>query len=318
VTLRFSYGTSGFTRPRLPDALADIGHFGPVFVGIQGGVFDTSKTVLRSLDFLCSPASRSLPDRRAARQVSPAGRRDVAARLARGPPSAEECSMLEHRYITPEARAWLDEATAHIAADARAIHTAFPAARRRCGRAAADNVRAELLLALPLRGEPLAAEVTALYQNGDTAEQRAVLRALPLLDIGDLGLALVCEALRGNDTTLIEAAVGPYAARHLDPDAFRHAVLKCVFCGIPLDRVSSLAARADRELARMLTDFAHERVAAGREVPADIWPVVAGFPELLRESGLIDEIRSAVPERRAAAARAIEAFEAFQNAAGAR
>jgi hypothetical protein len=223
--------------------------------------------------------------------------------------------MPEHRHITPEARAWLDETTARIAADARAIRAAFPAAGRHCGRAEADDVRAQLLLALPLSGEPLAAEVTALYRNGDVAEQRAVLRALPLLDFGDLALALVREALRSNDTTLIEAAVGPYTARHLDTDAFRHAVLKCAFCDIPLDRVSGLEARADRELARMLTDFAHERVAAGREVPADVWPVVAGFPELLHESGLTDETRSAVPERRAAAARALEAF---QNAAGAR
>ncbi len=233
--------------------------------------------------------------------------------------------MPEHPHlppqdISPQARAWLDETTARIAADPGAVRAAFPAAGRHCGRAEADDVRTQLLLALPLRGEPLAAEVTALYRNGDTAEQRAVLRALPLLDlgdhaIGDHALALVREALRSNDTALIEAAVGPYAARHLDTEAFRHAVLKCVFCDIPLDRVSGLADRADRELARMLTDFAHERVAAGREVPADVWPVVAGFPELLQESGLTEETRSAVPERRAAAARALEAF---QNAAGAR
>lgn len=216
--------------------------------------------------------------------------------------------MPEHRHLTPEARAWLDETTARIASDARVIRTAFPAARRHCGRAAADDARAQLLLALPLFGEPLADEVTALYRDGDVSEQRAVLCALPLLDIGDRALPLVREALRSNDTALIEAAVGPYAARYLDPDAFRQAVLKCVFLGIPLDRVSGLGARADRELARMLTDFAHERVAAGREVPADIWPLVAGFPELLHECGLTGEADSAVPERRAAAAHALEAF----------
>jgi len=216
--------------------------------------------------------------------------------------------------MTPEARAWLDETTARIASDGRAIHTAFPAARRHCGRAAADDARARLLLALPLRGEPLAAEVTALYRDGDVSEQRAVLRALPLLDLGDRALPLVHEALRSNDTALVEAAVGPYSARYLDLEAFRQAVLKCVFLDIRLDRVSGLGARADRELARMLTDFAHERVAAGREVPADVWPLVAGFPELLRECGLTGETDSPVPERRAAAARALEAF---QNAAGA-
>jgi hypothetical protein len=49
-------------------------------------------------------------------------------------------------------------------------------------------------------------------------------------------------------------------------------VLKCLFTGVPLDAIAGLArrARGDAELARMLGDFAHERTAAGRPVPADL------------------------------------------------
>lgn len=181
--------------------------------------------------------------------------------------------------LTPEARAWLDTATTRIASDPHAVRAAFPAAARRCGRAPADRARAALLLALPLRGAALAAEVTDLYRQGDAAEQRAVLYALPLLDaadpdFGDRALPLTREALRSNDTTLVEAALGPYAARHLDPDAFRQAVLKCVFCEIPLDRISGLAERTDAELTRMLADFGRERIAAGRPVPTDITSLI--------------------------------------------
>ncbi|WP_169790905.1 EboA domain-containing protein, partial [Streptomyces pathocidini] len=84
------------------------------------------------------------------------------------------------------------------------------------------------------------------------------------------------DALRANDTRLIVAAVGPYAARHLDAHAWRHAVLKCLFTGVRTAAVAGLEdrARGDTELARMLTDFADERTAAGRPIPPDLHHVL--------------------------------------------
>ncbi|WP_329277207.1 EboA domain-containing protein [Streptomyces sp. NBC_01451] len=188
--------------------------------------------------------------------------------------------------LTPEARAWLDTALAEVVADPATIRTRFPAVRRHCGRAPLPDgrtvdeaARVLLLAALPLRDQALADEVTALHRYGDPAEQRAVLRALPQLDQEGTGrfLDLVRQTLRGNDNTLIEAALGPYAAAHLPADEYRQAVLKCVFCEIPLARVAGLDDRADAELARMLGDFARERTAAGRPVPEDIAPLVHPF-----------------------------------------
>jgi hypothetical protein len=54
--------------------------------------------------------------------------------------------------------------------------------------------------------------------------------------------------------------------------AEKQAVLKCVFAGVPLDKVDGLPDRADDELIRMMTDFAAERAAAGREIPTDLEP----------------------------------------------
>ncbi|MFF3393847.1 EboA domain-containing protein [Streptomyces sp. NPDC002669] len=177
------------------------------------------------------------------------------------------------------ARAWLDEALAeaeHCAAHdgtPRPDHSyavppwelRYAAAGRRCGPEHADSVRALLLVearaALPA--------VTRLYEQGTAAERRAVLLTLHRLDLGPTALPLVEDALRTNDTRLIAAAVGPYAATHLDPHNWRHAVLKCLFTGVPVDAVDGLArrSRGDAELARMLGDFAAERNAAGRGVP---------------------------------------------------
>ncbi|GHE60084.1 EboA domain-containing protein [Streptomyces capitiformicae] len=220
--------------------------------------------------------------------------------------------------LDPAGRAWLDEAEARVAARFTAVRALFPAVRRHCGRDRLDEhwtadeaARAVLLLALPLDGPPLASELTGLFRHGDPAEQRAVLRALPFLDVSEeAALGFVREALRGNDSTLIEAALGPYGAARLPEAEYRQAVLKCVFYEIALDRIAGLDTRADDELARMLADFAHERVAAGRDVPPDIWPVVRAFPALatLTEK-LAAETRAATPDRREAAVRALKALQ---------
>ncbi|MGW2655586.1 EboA domain-containing protein [Streptomyces sp. NPDC001478] len=179
------------------------------------------------------------------------------------------------------ARAWLDEALAEAAHAVTRPDSAptggyavppwelrYAAAGRHCGREHGDSVRA-LLLTEARAGLPT---LTRLYEQGTAAERRAVLRTLPALGLGDTALPLVEDALRTNDTTLVAAAVGPYAAAHLAPHAWRHAVLKCLFTGVPLDAVDALDRRArdDAELARMLRDFAAERTAAGRAVPADL------------------------------------------------
>jgi len=94
------------------------------------------------------------------------------------------------------------------------------------------------------------------------------------VDTGDAGLELVADALRTNDTRLVTAAMGEYAAEHLDDSAYRHGVLKCVFMGIPLAEVAGLGRRIDEELLRMMRSFAAERTAAGRAVPADLLPLL--------------------------------------------
>ncbi|MEV0122491.1 EboA domain-containing protein [Streptomyces sp. NPDC050703] len=192
------------------------------------------------------------------------------------------------------ARAWLDQAVAEAAAHARRPEqpTRGPVptwelrlaeAGRRCGADHADAARVLLLHAAS--ADP--ATLTRVYGQGTAPERRAVLRALPHLVPGPEALPLVEDALRTNDTRLVAAAVGPYAAKHLAPHDWRHAVLKCLFTGVPVDAVADLPRRAagDRVLARMLTDFAGERTGAGRAVPDDLHRVLS----------LIDPVGAAAP-----------------------
>ncbi|MGC4851181.1 EboA domain-containing protein [Micromonospora sp. DT15] len=175
---------------------------------------------------------------------------------------------------------WLDTALRRVTTEPSAITRLFPAVGRRCGRAAlpdapgwtADDA-ARVLLLTSLPGEH-AAYAERLYQHGDAAERRAVLRALPLLPIGADAVPLLHDAIRTNDTRLVAAALGPYA-RHLDQAAWRQAVLKCVFSGVPLAGVADLDSRADSELTAMLAALAAERHAAGRDLPADATDLLA-------------------------------------------
>jgi hypothetical protein len=226
---------------------------------------------------------------------------------------------------SPEQRRWLDDTLDEVRAGSAALAARFPAAGRKAGRAPLDPAAgrddphawtaddAARVLLLHAAGEAGIAALETLYQQGDTAERRAVLRALDLIDPGAVGVALVLDAVRTNDGRLLAAALGPYAARHLDQQSWAQAVLKCVFVGVPLAGVAGLDERADAQLARMLADYAHERVAAGRDVPADIWPILRRHdpPELAKLEG---ELEAPEHGRRAAARRALDAMAAAPDA----
>ncbi|MEE2521911.1 EboA domain-containing protein [Pseudarthrobacter sp. J75] len=195
-----------------------------------------------------------------------------------------------------ESSSWLRESSTAVAADPASLATVFATAGRRVGRGplrpdvdpsgvlfgtVSDHARGQLVGRLPecLAPEELAEALLNLYNGGDSAERRGVLRGLgtlaanapglPAAVVG-VGLGLTKEALRTNESGVVAAAMGPFAAAHLDQHNWRHAVLKLVFMGISLDAVTDLSERADDELARMAGDFAAERTAAGRPVPDDV------------------------------------------------
>jgi hypothetical protein len=187
------------------------------------------------------------------------------------------------RRLPRQAQAWL------AAVSGQPLAEVFPAVVRAVGRAplpppAAGHegpasgeswttdqaVRTLLLVGVA------AGDLAEVYRFGDSAEKLAVLKALPLLEgVGDGALPLTHDAIRTNDQRLLAAALGPYATRWLPQAEFRQAVLKCVFAGLPLAAVDGLPDRADAELSRMMKDFAAERTAAGRVIPADLVPYLS-------------------------------------------
>jgi hypothetical protein len=223
---------------------------------------------------------------------------------------------LEQR-TTPEALDWVREAAAAVELDPAAVRTRFPMAGRKAGRAPLDPdaspddvhawtiddaARTLLLVAL---GDGVEAELADLYRFGDAAERRGLLRALPYLPVGDRAMDIVDDAIRANDTRLVAAALGPYATARLDDAAYDQAVLKCVFIGVPIAPLDGLPIRATAETARMLAAFVHERVAAGRDIPAEVWAVIDRNPPAEELAAIEAERGSEFADRREAAERAL-------------
>jgi hypothetical protein len=229
----------------------------------------------------------------------------------------ELSAALEER-ARPEGLAWLREASAAVAADPTAIRSRFPMVGRKVGRgtleegADPDDVHAWHIddaartLLLVAMGEAAEGELAELYRFGDAAERRGLLRALPYLNLGDRAVYLVDDAVRTNDTRLIAAALGPYATEHLPDAAYDQAVLKCVFVGVPITPLDGIPERVTPECSRMLAALVHERVAAGRDVPAEVWTVIDKYPHAEEIAAIEAELDSPFEDRRAAAERALK------------
>ncbi|MFE7447155.1 EboA domain-containing protein [Streptomyces chartreusis] len=226
----------------------------------------------RQADSEAGPADAKRHDTGAEPQADPEDDKP----LALTPPTELRAHLAARLHSA--ARAWLHRALDEAAANPgthgpiSVWELRIAEAGRRCGPDHADAARVLILHAARADTDAL----SRVYFQGTGAERRAVLHALPHLVPGPQALPLVEDALRTNDTRLLAAAVGPYAARHLDSHQWRHAVLKCLFTGVHVETVADLDRRAhrDTELARMLGDYAAERTAAGRPVPEDLYRVL--------------------------------------------
>jgi hypothetical protein len=138
-----------------------------------------------------------------------------------------------------------------------------------------DAARALLLIAHRKRGctgDAFVADALSCFEQGDAREQQSWLRAIALWPEAKAFLPYAIDACRTNIVPVFEALAceNPYPAAHFPERNFNQVVLKAMFNSIALKRIVGLPRRLNSELARMATDYAAERTAAGRTVPADI------------------------------------------------
>lgn len=234
------------------------------------------------------------------------------------------------------AAAWLAEQEARLAGERgdTALAIAFGLVPRRLGRgmlelsaeqaAAAERCipgwmpgrwslaeagRILLLSGLPGTDPAFAPRFRALCQTADVAEAIALYRGLPLYPEPASLEPQVGEGLRSNMRAVFEAIAhhNPYPRRYFDTHRWNHMVLKALFIGSRLAPIQGLDERANGELARILRDFAHERWAAGRTVPFEIWRCVGPYAEGEALADLERVLATGSPVERQAAALALAA-----------
>lgn len=129
-------------------------------------------------------------------------------------------------------------------------------------------------------GQEFVADAVACFDQGDAREQQSWLRAVAMFPEAPDFLPVVIDACRTNIIPVFEAVAceNPYAARYFPELNFNQMILKALFNGIALSRVVALDTRLNGELRRMALDYAAERRAAGRAVPADIDLVTGAVP----------------------------------------
>lgn len=212
------------------------------------------------------------------------------------------------RQLSDTQNAWLDEQIAVLKKDFSdpALDTALGLVPRRLGKgelalsdsdladasaaldgweprdwSVPDAARILLLSGLPATGQPFADRFRRLCETADATESIALHRGLPLYPDPAALEPQVGEGLRSNMRAMFEAIVhrNPYPRQHFDTHRWNHMVLKALFIGSRLAPIQGLDQRANPELARIMCDFAHERWAAGRPVPFEIWRCVGPFAE---------------------------------------
>lgn len=127
-------------------------------------------------------------------------------------------------------------------------------------------------------GDAFVADALACFEQGDAREQQSWLRAIALWPEAKAFLPAAIDACRTNIIPVFEALAceNPYPAAHFPERNFNQMVLKAMFNSIELARILGLPERRNAELSRMARDYAAERTAAGRSVPADIDLAIKG------------------------------------------
>ena len=122
-------------------------------------------------------------------------------------------------------------------------------------------------------------QLDLLFDTAEINEAVALHSALPALKNPSHFLLRATDAVRSNMGSVFESIAfeNPYPSLYFSELAWNQMVLKCIFNDKAIHRIYGLDHRANQALADTLSDFAHERWAAGRRVPSQVWRLVPAF-----------------------------------------
>ena len=120
--------------------------------------------------------------------------------------------------------------------------------------------------------------IETLFDTAEMNELVALYSALPILVYPEQWLFRATDAVRSNMGVVFDALLhNPYPYQHFSELAWNQLVLKAIFTDKPLHYIVGLDERTNEKLVLTLSDFAHERWAAGRFVAPQVWRLVSKF-----------------------------------------
>lgn len=206
------------------------------------------------------------------------------------------------RHLSVEEQAWLEGILLTSRGNGIALQVAFVAATRHIkktpialdpfkeksstekqgfsieGWTADQLARTFILLHLPAEDEEKYVNLlNTLFETAEMNELAILCSSLSLFNYPGRWLSHAKDAVRSNMGVVFDAIAfnNPYAAEHFDEESWNQMVLKSIFNGKSIRKITGLKARANTELARMVSDLAHERWAAGRSLSAEVLGLVA-------------------------------------------
>jgi len=121
--------------------------------------------------------------------------------------------------------------------------------------------------------------VSKIIQVADSSELETFLKYLIFLPKPESFKMVAVDALRTNIASVFDALAlhNPYPAQYFDDKQWNQMFLKAAFMQRPLEQIKAVDERANADLARIISDYAHERWAAGRDINPYFWRPVSGF-----------------------------------------
>ncbi len=132
-------------------------------------------------------------------------------------------------------------------------------------------------------------KVANIIEVADKSELETFLKFLVLLPNPENYKAQAVEALRTNISTVFDAIAlnNPYPALYFNEQQWNQMYLKAAFMQQDLTAIEQVDKRANKELARIISDYAHERWAASREIDPHFWRPVSNF----MDQGLLQDMK---------------------------
>ncbi len=121
--------------------------------------------------------------------------------------------------------------------------------------------------------------IETLFDTAEMNEFVALYTALPYIPSPENWLLKATDAVRSNMGVVFDAiAMGnPYPVKYFSEAAWNQLVLKTIFNDKPIHLIVGLKSRENANLAATISDFAHERWAAGRAMAPEIWRLTSAF-----------------------------------------